>query len=813
MMTYFKIAWRNFKRYKLLSGLNIFGLAIGMAACLIILQYVSHELSFDQFYGHADKIYRVNTLWKNPENQARYATSPPPLADAIRRDIPEVEAVCRVYKWSDFTMRPDHDHERIFRENNVYAVDADFFKVFDYGLLRGDRESLLTQPASIVLPKSAAIKYFGQTAFDNQQIVGRKIKGGKDAGTPWLVTGVMEDQPQNAHFQFEFLISSSSYPDDLHRSDNWSWPFMHTYLRLQDAVGDPEVVQDKLKQIVKQYALPFLNVDAANYKSRGNELAYPLQALTDIHLTSNYLREMRPNGNRNYVQIFIVVAIFILLIASINYINLFTAQSSRRAKEVGIKKVIGASKNQLIQQFLAESFIACSIATILALALVEFFRNATHLFLSGHLSVPFIDFGELLFWALLLLIVIALLAGSYPAFYMTRQTSIDALTGKTRLGLKHAGLRNSLITFQFVISIGLIASTVIVNQQVDLFHNKALGFQKENVLVIENDREIEEQAKAFKTTLLQHPQIKKVSFSNGLPGLSAYKMREFNLEGHSIKKGMNWYQMDVDHLATLNMELASGRMFSPDLPSDSSGILLNEAAAKLLALDQPIGQYLIKNEGAEDEERLQILGVIKDFHFESLHHAVKPLAIQFFKGFVFKDYISVRIGGQDLASTIAHVATSWKSFEPEIPLRYSFLDKDYEALFQSEIQLVSVFALFSGLAIIIACLGLFGLAAFITEQRTKEIGIRKVLGASAYQIVSLLSREFLKLVMVAALIASPLVWYLMNQWLQNFHYRISILWWIFALATGLALLIACLTISYQSLRAAYSNPIHALRNE
>ncbi|MEM8907560.1 MAG: FtsX-like permease family protein, partial [Bacteroidota bacterium] len=685
--------------------------------------------------------------------------------------------------------------------------------VFEHGLLEGNPATLLTEPSSIVLPKSAAIKYFGQAAYDQKQIIGRNILGGKDGGTPWKVTGIMADQPDHSHLDFEFLISSSSYPDDLHRSNNWSWPFMHTYLRTHPQQNDPQLLAQKLKGIVKQYALPFLGNEATDFEEEKVFLSYVPQRLTDIHLTSNYLREMHPNGNKTYVQIFVLTAFFILLIASVNYINLFIAQSTKRAKEIGIKKVIGATRKQLIQQFLAESFLAVGIATLLSLMMIELFRTSSSFFFSDAFSVNFINYTELLLAALVLMVVVGFVAGSYPAFHLTQFSSSAALKGKLRMGLRHSGVRNSLIVFQFVISIGLMVCTTIVNQQVHFFQSKGLGFQKENVLIIENDREIEGQAQVFKQALLEHSQIKRVSFSNGLPSLAAYKMREFNQEGSTIKKGINWYQMDGDHLATLNIDLVAGRTFQTESPVDSFSILINEATAKLLSLEDPIGKYLIKNQGADDEERLRIIGVIKDFHFESLHHAVKPLAIQFFKGFVFKDYISVRLTGQDLPNTIAHIEKTWKQFEPGVPLRYHFLEKSYDALFKSEQRLASVFNLFSGLAIIIACLGLFGLAAFITEQRTREIGIRKVLGASIYQIVTLLSQDFLKLVLIAALIASPIAWYLMNEWLQNFHYRVNILWWIFLVATVMALLIAALTVSLQSFKAALANPTDVLRSE
>ncbi|MCO6479133.1 MAG: FtsX-like permease family protein, partial [Phaeodactylibacter sp.] len=537
------------------------------------------------------------------------------------------------------------------------------------------------------------------------------------------------------------------------------------------------------------------------------------QPLTDIHLTSHYQREMRPNGSLLYVRIFALAGLFILLIACVNYINLYTAQSFRRSKEVGVRKVMGAGRRQLARQFLFEAAFAALLATVLALAMVEGLRYAVNTFVGiAPFAEPFAP-GELALTGAALFVVVALLSGAYPAFYLSYFNPAEVLKGKKSIGLRDVGVRNALVAGQFVLSIGLLAGTLVVRQQLSFFQHKKLGFDKENVLVIENDREIDERAEEFKEELRRHAGILNASFSNSIPGLPSYQMRDFRVEGSENSFGMNWYQVDDDHLATLGMKLKEGRGFDSEIASDSFAVLLNEAAVRHLGLENPIGKYLVKNAGENDEERLKVIGVLEDFHLESLHQPVAPLAVQYFKGFVFKDYISVRLAAGNPQAAIDHVEEAWKRFEPGVPLRYYFLDADYDSLYRSERLLGKAFALFSLLALFIAGLGLFGLAAYVAEQRTKEIGIRKVLGATVANIVQLLSGDFLKLVGIAFIIAAPLAWWGMNRWLQGFAYRMELEWWVFVLAGGIAAAIALLAVGVQALKAALGNPVEALRYE
>ncbi|MCB0632985.1 MAG: ABC transporter permease, partial [Lewinella sp.] len=553
-----KIAFRSLLKNKLTFALNLSGLAVGMAAFLVIAQYIRFERSFDRFYADAGHIFRVNTFWSIEGKEERYATAPPPLAQAIKDDVPEVAAVCRVFYWSDFTMRPENDLDNVYRETEVYAADETYFQVFDHGLIEGDPETALRQPASIVLPRSTAVKYFGEEAVRSGNIVGRKILGGKDAGTPWMVTGLMEDQPENSHLQFEMLISASTYPDDLYRNQIWSWNSMHTYVRIADKVmteADWKTrLQARFMEIVEKYALPFMDHSVPEFHQGNNHMEYLLQPVTDIHLTSHYLSEMRPNGNLTYVRILGLIALLTISIAGINFINLSTAQAGNRAQEVGVKKVMGASRRELIRQFLTESMLITALAAIAAGGMIYGLSQ-----LDSQLpDVGFLqhfDGRNALLLTLGLWAGLGLLSGLYPAFYLSWFRPVQVLKGRQTERVAGVKVRNALVVFQFALSIGLIMASLVVKQQVDLFREKNLGFNKEHVVVIENDREIEEKGPAFKEELLRHPDIIQASFSNGIPGLNTYQRRDLRAEGAAVAQGLDWYQIDEDQLETLEIEL------------------------------------------------------------------------------------------------------------------------------------------------------------------------------------------------------------------------------------------------------------------
>ncbi|MEL7248466.1 MAG: ABC transporter permease [Bacteroidota bacterium] len=810
-----KIALRYLRKNRLTTSLNVLGLAVGMATFLLIQEYVNFERSYDQFYQDSEQVFRLNTLWGFEGEEERYATTPPPLAEVVRQQIPEVEAIVRVFYWSDFTLRPDNNHDLVFRETKAYAADEDFFKVLDYGLIDGDPATALKEPASVVLPKSAAIRYFGEEAFKKGDIVGRQLLGGKDASTPWNVTGVMEDQPENSHLQFEMVVSASSYPEDLYRNQVWTWNVMQTYLRTSANGGaEREQLQAKLKNIAEEYTLSKMSFAEANPEQLATvDFDYPLQPITDIHLTSNYLREMRPNGNATYVKLFMWAAYLVLFMAIINFINLATAQATRRAAETGVRKILGATYGSLIRQHLAESVVTGLLAGGVALGFVLAWNGIAAEWLGRNADLSVYWQPLFLLQLVALSLFTGLLAGAYPAFYLSRFASTDVLRGRQLKLISDRTLRNGLVVFQLGLSMVLIAGSWTIYQQVNYFQSKELGFGKSNLLVIENDREIDERKDAFKAELESHPGISAAGFSNGLPGQASYQMRDFRAEGLDDGTGINWILADDSFLPTLDVEMVDGRNFQARSSRDSMGIILNESAVRLLELENPVGHMIVKNEGRDDEERLQVIGVVQDFHLQSLHQEIQPLAFCFFQGFVFKDYISVRLTGEDVNSAIAHVEQRWEQFEPGVPLRYSFLDESYNQLFASEVQLGRLFQVFTGLAMLIAGLGLFGLVSLLLAERVREIGIRKVLGASLTQIVLLLSRQFIWLILIAFVIAVPLVWYSSTQWLQNFAYPIDFGPGPLLIAILGILALGLFTVGLRALRAATANPVESLRNE
>ena len=812
-INFLKVAIRNIVRNKTYSIINILGLSIGLASCIVISLYVYNESIYDQFWTDSNQIYRVNTTWGSEGGEIKYATSPPTLANVMLNEVPEVEAVARLFKWGDFTLRPDTDSSNVFRETNVNLADQNYFRVFRNRLLAGNPESALTEPGSIVLSESAAIRYFGQEFYNQNEIVGRNILGGKDGGTLWHITAIMKDIPANSHQQFEILISSW---DEFNDSEIWTWNIMHTYVLLNKNSNDKSSLNNislKLDDIVEKHAMPYMGVEYEQYKREGNTMIYSLQPITDIHLRSNFLREMRPNGDIQYVYILSLIALFILLIACVNFTNLSTALGAQRAKEVGIRKSLGSFNTQLISQFLVESMLFSILAILIALGLVELF----YLFLIDAFQLYFTVglFDKWYFIAILTLMVlfVGLIAGIYPSFYLTAFRPVDVLKGKLSNNIKSGGLRNTLVIFQFTVSIGLIISTLVVNDQINYIRSKNLGYDRENVLIIQNDREIEERREDFKNVLKAHSEILEASFSTGIPALQSFKVRDYTVEGEERGDGFRWFEIDDTFLETMNMELVAGRNLSKDIASDSFSIILNQKAVARLGLSDPIGKFIIINIGANDERKVKIVGVVKDFNYESFYSEIRPLGMEYRRGYVFKDYISIRIAPGKTLEAVDIVKSEWSKFEPEVPLSYNFLDQSYENIFKAEFRLEKLFKLFTFLAIFIAALGLMGLAAYITEHRKKEIGIRKVLGASVTRLILMLTENFTRLALAGFLIAVPLAYYMMHQWLTNFVYKVNINTIIFLWAGLSAIGIALITVSYQAIKAALSNPVNALKEE
>ena len=805
LKNYTKIALRNLRKYKGYTFINVAGLAVGLACCLLIVLFVRDELSYDRYHEKADQIYRVTLDALLGEQEINAPISPAPMAQALVNDYPEVVQATRLFTYAGETLVRYED--RRFVEERFFFGDSTTFDVFTFPLLRGDPETALLEPNTVVLTESTARKYFGQ-----DDPMGKTIR--VDDEFDYEVTGVMADMPENSHFHFDFLGALGTLGGS--RNPMWVSNNFRTYFILDES-HTPEALEAKFPSMVEKYAGPqveqILNITLEQFYASGGRFEFHLQALTDIHLHSNLGYEIEPNGDIAYVYAFSIIAFLILLIACINFMNLATARSANRAKEVGVRKVLGSNRRQLTLQFLMESMLlsalALVVALVLAAALLPVFNN-----LSGKtLEIDYFD-GFLLTVVLGMAAGMGLLAGSYPAFFLSSFRIVDVLKGQRQAGLKSSGLRSGLVVFQFVISIALMITTAMVYRQVDYVQSKRLGFDKEHVVVLERFDALGPQQEAFKQQIQQHPNAVSAAAANTLPGRN-FGDTSFFPEGAPPEQLRNIRLLvtDFDLLETLNLDVIEGRAFSRDLSTDSTAVVLNEAAVKEFgwSITKAVGKRLVSPGFTQnDTQFLTIIGVVRDFHFQTLRDEIRPLGL-----FIGRNlsYLAVRIRPDDIPGTLAAFETQWQTFAPEQPFTYSFLDRDVNALYQADQRTGSLFGTFALLAIVIACLGLFGLAAFTAEQRTKEIGVRKVLGASVGGIVVLLSKEFTRLVGIAFVVAAPLAYLAMDRWLQDFAFRVDLAWWIFAAAGLAALAIAWLTVSYQSIKAALINPVEALRYE
>lgn len=814
LTNYLTITLRNFRRRKFYTFINVFGLALGLASSMFIAAYVLDELRFDRFHRDADRVYRVTT---NGGEGYRLATTPPPLYEAIKNDIPEVEAVARAFSWNHSTMRlpveEDSSGQTVFRETSIYIVDPDFLQVLDFNVVAGDAATALKEANSIVLTRATAGRYFGQGSVERGEVLGKEILFGGSRGVR-RVTAVVDPGP--THFPFDMLVDQQGY-QEITDAPDWGWNVMYTYLKVRPEVqadaARMAALSQKIDRIAQTRAQQYLEAREIG-PTPNDTMHYELQAVTDIHLRSQLQREHQANGSITTVYTLAGVALLIILLACINFINLSTAQATRRAKEVGVRKVLGSPRRSLILQFLSETMAISLVAMLLALGAVEALRIPFNALTGKQLTFDWFGHPELLLALIGGVLLVGFVAGGYPAFYLSSFRPVAVLSSKSTSSRGAGRLRNALIVFQFVVSITLVVSTAVVVQQLQFIQQKDIGYVREQVLVIKNDKEIQDRWKDFKAALSKQSSVQQVSFATGLPTQPITVMRDIRIEGSELGRGMAWFYVDPDYVATLGLSVTEGRGFQEDRASDqTSGVLLNESAVRALGLVSSVGQTVIKNKGEDDEQRLRVLGVIKDFNVETFDQRVKPIAFQYFLPSFVSDYVLVQLAPGNMAGGVEQVAKAWSQFEPDNPLVYSFLDEDFDRLFRSEQRLAGILSVFTSLAIIIACLGLLGLVAFVTAQRTKEIGVRKVLGASVSQITRLLSRDFLRLVMIAFLVAIPLSYWAVERWLENFVYRTEVGLGIFTLAGGAALLVAGLTVSIQSLRAARANPVDSLRDE
>ena len=803
LKNYFKTALRNIRKNKLFSFINILGLSLGMATCFIIMLYVHDELSYDKFNTNAANIARV--IFKADINGGKIneSVTMPPVAQTMKNDFPEVQDATRLLNYGSSKILYK---DKVFKNDRLAFADANFFSIFTLPMTEGDAKKALLQPHTIVITQTTAKKYFG-----DEDAIGKSIILSVDNNQPYTVTGVIKDIPANSHFHFDMFASMASYADS--KSDSWMDGGYHTYLLLKPG-ADLRRMDARFPAMVKKYMGPQIQrrmgLSLEQFTSKGNTLGFTLQPLTDIHLYGDTNNEFEPGGNAMYVYIFGGIALFMLIVACINFINLSTAGAAKRAKEVGVRKVAGSNRFQLIKQFLSESILVAFCALIVAFAIVDLALPAFNNFAGKQLSfdtkpiLVFIGLG----------LLVGVIAGIYPAFYLSSFKPIAVLKGKLVANHKSFGLRSSLVVFQFFISVALIIGTIVVYQQMKFIQNKDLGFNKEQLITIPNSYALGNNEKVFKQQMLQDPRVVNATMSWYKPaGPSNYNNALAYPQGNDkqIVSGVD-YHVDEAYIPTMGMKVLNGRNFSKDFATDSAAIILNETAAKALGWNAvtAVGQTVIRqNSDRGNNFPYHVIGVVKNFNFKSLHEAISPLYMTLNPegGLIFK------IKTADVAGLLATMKKQWNSYESGEPFEYNFMDELFNNTYSTEQKTASILNLFSVLTIFVACLGLFGLVTYTAEQRRKEIGIRKVLGASVTQVTSMLSKEFLKFVLIASLIAFPIAWWAMNKWLQSFAYRIHISWWIFLAAGTIAILIALVTVSFQAIKAAVANPVESLRTE
>jgi putative ABC transport system permease protein len=801
---YLKIALRNLWKNKAFSAINILGLAVGLATCLLILLYVVDELSYDRYNKKGDRIYRINSDIKFGGGDLHLTVASDPMGPVLKKDYPQVEEFTRIYA-SQGAKLVKKGNEYI-NEPNVAHVDSTFFNVFTLPSIEGDTRTALNEPNTVVITESAAKKYFGTA-----HALGKVIEADK---TPYKVTAVIKDIPHNSHFNLDFLFSMDNvdYGWGNFLSNNFQ-----TYIVLKKGT-DYKAFEKNFKAVIAKYVLPqakqLMQINSMeDFEKAGNRLEYSLMPLKDIHLRSDRYPELSTNGNIQYVYIFSAVALFVMLIACINFMNLSTARSASRAKEVGIRKVLGTERKTLVTQFLVESTLTVFIAFFIAIGIASMVLPLFNDLAAKSLSIKNLLSSEILPLLIVFPFIIGALAGSYPALFLSRFQPVVVLKGNVNTGFKKSNLRSVLVVFQFATSIVLIISTIVVYRQLHYIQTKNLGFNKDQILIINGTYALGNNADAFKNEVLNMPGVKMGTFSSFLPVSSSRNDNTFSKDAVMDSKNgtdMQIWTIDYDYLRTMGMQIIRGRNFSKEFGSDSTGMLINETAVKALGFDDPVGKKIYTFDDNLKTISYTVVGVVKNFHFESLRQQIGPLCMVLGRNI---GLASFKVNAANIPTLLKSIESRWKSMAPGMPFSYQFMDDSFDNMYRAEQRVGTIAMIFSALAILIACLGLFGLAAFTAEQRTKEIGIRKVLGASVQGIVQLLSKDFIRLVVIAFVIATPLAWYFMNKWLQDFSYRVHINGWIFLLAGSIALLIALLTISFQAIKAALANPVKNLRTE
>ena len=814
LRNYLTIAIRNLLKNKIFSLINILGLAIGMAACLLILQYVNFELSYDDF--RRPDIYRIAEYsYMNGEAIGQRAQTNPALAPALQRDVPEVVRAARLIHAGPLMSDPVMQvGDQSFHEENIYFADSSFLTMFSYHMVQGNADQALTQPGSMVVSASMARKY-----FPDQEAVGQLLTfhRGERGPTPVKITGVFTDISENSHLHTDFLVSFTSLPSDWNLDENWEWGNFYNYIELVPG-GNPAVVKNKIVDVPEKY----IGETLAEYRKAGYIRTYDLQSIQRIHLDFDLEAEAETNGSRRTAEFLILIAFFILIIAWINYLNLTTAKSVERAKEIGIRKVVGSNRKQLIVQFLSESLVINLLAAALALTLSQLLMPAFRTLTQGHFTTTFnTGMGTLV---VSLLVVGTLLSGLYPALVLSSYQPLSVLKGSIKSSKRGALLRKGLVVFQFAASITLIAGTFAVHQQLSFMRQQDLGLDMEQTLVVKGpgikDSTYQQHLTYFKNEVSKLPVVQEVAVSSAVPGRELSWARGFYQPTQPENPtGVAIIAVDEEFFDLYKATFQAGRNFSREFLSDRGAVIFNETAIRQLGFksaEEAVQQPILWEESDDDKHTKTIIGVIKDFNQESLHRDVEPMV------FVLKrylnapwagEYYSLKISTQDYPTVLARVRENWAQAFPNSPFDYFFLDDYFNKQYRADQQFGRIFSLFAGLAILIACLGLFGLSSYVTLQRTREIGIRKVLGASTRGVVALLSRDFIRLVTVASVIIIPVIYFMMKSWLENYAYRMEIRWWLLALPVMLVWLLALFTVSFQTIKMALANPVDSLRYE
>ena len=806
---HFKIAWRNITKHKMYAAIKIGGFSIGIAACMLIALFVMDEFNGDSYYKESDSLYRFIGVSTEPGRSGKWPAFPAPIKETLAHDFPEIEKTGRLIPYSgwfdagDNQFRPEEETKNLYEDGFVYA-DAVWLEIMQLPMIYGDATTALAEPNTLVISREKAEKY-----YPGENPVGKTVIINDNETNPYKVGGVMEDLPDNSHLQFDFILTL--YEKEFWQGEQASWCCWNydSYIKVK-AGTDPRKLEEKLLLIRDNYIVPYS-------RERGDKgaddtqkyLSFMLQPVQDIYLKSEGITDNLKHSDIRIVWLFGAISMFILLLACINFINLSTAKSANRAKEVGLRKVIGSHRAELIRQFMVESFLFSLISFVIGSLLAKLFLPSFNQLADKSLFIPW-EKWWLMPLLLSFVVGVGILSGLYPSMYLSSFKPIDVIRGAVSRGSKSSRMRSVLVVFQFTTSIVLIICTIITWQQMDFILNKEIGFDKEQVVIIEGASTVGGKYEVLKDELNNLDEVQHTTLSYSLPVTGTN--RDFNpfwLAGKTREEkavsAQKW-RVDEDYIATMGFELIEGRNFSKEMATDSLAIIINRTMAEKFGFENPIGQRITNN----SENIYHVIGVIEDFHYEDMRRKIDPLCLIIGNG---GSVTSVKVNTNDMHATLTAITHLWNELMPNQPFRYSFLDQRYEKMYMDVERTGKVFSLFAILAIIVACLGLFALSAYMVEQRGKEISIRKVLGASLSQIFNLLTRDFLRLVAIAMIIAIPAGWYLMNEWLADYSYRIDINWYVFALAGTIALVIAWLTISSEALKAASADPAEKLRSE